>query len=112
LFAEDQIFLTGLPVIHDGRMLNVQPRVCVNVMLWDTSPAGVWVRHTPVSLLLPQPIGLALDQQAVEKPFQTAELLGQKENTPQDAQKGQTSHPPNPGAPRRASSHARPQLRD
>ena len=65
-------------------------------MLWNTSPAGVWVRHTPVSLLLPQPIGLALVQQAVEKPFQTAELLGQKENTPQDAQKGQTSHPPNP----------------
>jgi hypothetical protein len=30
---------------------------------------------------------------------------------PQDAQKGQTSHPPNPGAPRRALSHARPQLR-
>jgi len=27
----------------------------------------------------------------------------------QDAQKGQTSHPPNPGAPRRALSHARPQ---
>jgi hypothetical protein len=26
----------------------------------------------------------------------------------QDAQKGQTSHPPNPGAPRRALSHARP----
>jgi hypothetical protein len=27
----------------------------------------------------------------------------------QDAQKGQTSHPPNPGAPRRTLSHARPQ---
>ena len=27
----------------------------------------------------------------------------------QDAQKGQTSHPPNPGAPRRALSQARPQ---
>ena len=27
---------------------------------------------------------------------------------PQDAQKGQTSHPPNPGAPRRAFSPARP----
>jgi len=26
----------------------------------------------------------------------------------QDAQNGQTSHPPNPGAPRRALSHARP----
>ena len=29
----------------------------------------------------------------------------------QDAQKGQTSHPPDPGAPRRALSLARPQLR-
>jgi len=28
---------------------------------------------------------------------------------PQDAQKDQTSHPPNPGAPRRALSQARPQ---
>ena len=27
----------------------------------------------------------------------------------QDAQKGQTSHPPNPGAPRRAFSHTRSQ---
>ena len=27
----------------------------------------------------------------------------------QDAQKGQTSHPPNPGAPRRTFSQARPQ---
>jgi hypothetical protein len=27
----------------------------------------------------------------------------------QDARKGQTSHPPNPGAPRRALSQARPQ---
>jgi hypothetical protein len=27
----------------------------------------------------------------------------------QDAQKGQTSHPPNPGAPRRALTQARPQ---
>jgi len=27
----------------------------------------------------------------------------------QDAQKGQTSHPPNPGAPRRAVPRARPQ---
>jgi len=52
--------LSGLPVIHDGRKLNVQPRVRVNAMLWDTSPPPVWVRHTPVSLLLPQPIGLAL----------------------------------------------------
>jgi len=31
---------------------------------------------------------------------------------PQDVQQGQTSHPPNPGAPRRAFSQARPQLRD
>jgi len=30
-------------------------------------------------------------------------------NIPQDAQKGQTSHPPNPGAPRRAVPQARPQ---
>ena len=28
---------------------------------------------------------------------------------PQDAQNGQTSHPPNPGAPRRAVPQARPQ---
>jgi len=27
----------------------------------------------------------------------------------QDAQKGQTSHPPNPGAPRRTLTQARPQ---
>jgi len=27
----------------------------------------------------------------------------------QDAQKGKTSHPPNPGAPRRALSQSRPQ---
>src|SRR6267143_1737928 len=33
--------------------------------------------------------------------------LGLWENTMQDAQKGQTSHPPNPGAPRRALSQAR-----
>ena len=31
------------------------------------------------------------------------------EEPPQDAQNGQTSHPPNPGAPRRALSQARPQ---
>ena len=35
--------------------------------------------------------------------------LGKQENARQDAQKGQTSHPPNPGAPRRALSLARPQ---
>jgi hypothetical protein len=35
--------------------------------------------------------------------------LGQLENTAQGVQKCQTSHPPNPGAPRRALSHARPQ---
>jgi hypothetical protein len=35
--------------------------------------------------------------------------LGQQENILQDAQKGQTSHPPNPGAPRRAVPRARPQ---
>ena len=32
-----------------------------------------------------------------------------RKTLPQDAQKGQTSHPPNPGAPRRALSQARPQ---
>ena len=32
------------------------------------------------------------------------------ETLPQDAQKGQNSHPPNPGAPRRALSQSRPQL--
>jgi hypothetical protein len=37
--------------------------------------------------------------------------LDNKRIFPQDAQKGQTSHPPNPGAPRRTLSHARPQLR-
>jgi len=36
-------------------------------------------------------------------------LLGQQKNTDQDAQKVQTSHPPNPGTPRRAFSQARPQ---
>jgi len=41
--------------------------------------------------------------------IQWSARLGQQENTAQDAQKGQTSHPPNPGAPRRALSHARPQ---
>jgi len=35
--------------------------------------------------------------------------LGQGNNNPQGAQKGQTSHPPNPGAPRRALSQTRPQ---
>jgi hypothetical protein len=35
--------------------------------------------------------------------------LGQQENRAQDAQKGLTSHPPNPGAPRRAVPRARPQ---
>ena len=35
--------------------------------------------------------------------------FGQQEYTAQDAQKGQTSHPPNPGAPRRAVPRTRPQ---
>ena len=35
--------------------------------------------------------------------------VAQQKNTSQDAQKGQTSHPPNPGAPRRAVPRARPQ---
>jgi len=35
--------------------------------------------------------------------------LGQQEYIPQDAQKVQTSHPPDPCAPRRALSQARPQ---
>jgi len=47
-------------VIHDGRKLNVQPRVRVNPMIWDTSPPPVWGRRTPVSLLLWQPIDLTL----------------------------------------------------
>ena len=37
----------------------------------------------------------------------TSGTLG--EYSQQDAQKGQTSHPPNPGAPRRALPQARPQ---
>jgi hypothetical protein len=37
--------------------------------------------------------------------------LRQQENTAQDAQKDLTSHPPNPGAPRRAVPRARPQER-
>jgi hypothetical protein len=35
--------------------------------------------------------------------------LGLRGHIAQDAQKGQTSHPPNPGAPRRAVPRARPQ---
>jgi hypothetical protein len=38
-----------------------------------------------------------------------ARPLNNEGGIPQDAQKGQTSHPPNPGAPRRALSQARPQ---
>ena len=41
--------------------------------------------------------------------FHRSVHLGQQEHTTQDAQKGQTSHPPNPGAPRRAVPRARPQ---
>ena len=39
--------------------------------------------------------------------FHGAIRLGQEEHTTQDAQKGRTSHPPNPGAPRRALTQAR-----
>ena len=39
----------------------------------------------------------------------TSACLGQWENTGQDAQKVQTSHPPNPAAPRRVAPRARPQ---
>jgi hypothetical protein len=35
---------------------------------------------------------------------------GQQEHTLQDAQKGLTSHPPNPGSPRLAVPQARPQF--
>jgi hypothetical protein len=36
-------------------------------------------------------------------------MLAPMATTPQDAQKGQTSHPPNPDAPRRVLAQARPQ---
>src|SRR6266852_2458434 len=82
-------------------------------MIWDTSPPSVWVRRTPVSLLLPQPIGLALIQQAMEKPFQTAELrwptrLGRKENTPQEAQKGRPARPQQAKRRRRTFRYVEP----
>jgi hypothetical protein len=41
--------------------------------------------------------------------IQSSARLEQEKHTIQDAQKVQTSHPPNPGAPRRALSQARPQ---
>jgi hypothetical protein len=43
--------------------------------------------------------------------FDGSHVWDKRKPLPQDAQKGQTSHPPNPGAPRRALSLARPQLR-
>jgi hypothetical protein len=36
-------------------------------------------------------------------------MLAPMATKPQDAQKGQTSHPPNPDAPRRVLAQARPQ---
>ena len=41
--------------------------------------------------------------------FHWSARLGQRGHIAQDAQKGQTSHPPNPGAPRRAVPRARTQ---
>jgi hypothetical protein len=41
--------------------------------------------------------------------IQSPARLGLEENTAQDAEKGHTSHPPKPGAPRRAIPRARPQ---
>jgi hypothetical protein len=45
----------------------------------------------------------------VRENFDALHVWHNRSTFPQDAQKGQTSHPPNPGAPRRALSHARPQ---
>ncbi len=57
--------------------------------------------------------------QATERPYSAHENFdgslachNNNRTVPQEAQKFQTSHPPNPGAPRRAFSQARPQLRD
>jgi hypothetical protein len=41
--------------------------------------------------------------------FDSLHVWHNRRTLPQDAQKGQTSHPPSPGAPRRALSLARPQ---
>ena len=41
--------------------------------------------------------------------FDGPHMVYSKGTLPQDTQKGQTSHPPNPGAPRRAVPRARPQ---
>jgi len=45
----------------------------------------------------------------VRENFDATHVWHNNSTLAQDAQKGQTSHPPNPGAPRRALSHARPQ---
>ena len=44
--------------------------------------------------------------------FYSLYLWPSRRTLPQDAQKGQTSHPPNPGAPKRALSQARPQTKN
>jgi hypothetical protein len=46
---------------------------------------------------------------SAQQNFNVLHVWNKKGTPPQDAQKFQTSHPPNPGAPRRAFSQARPQ---
>jgi hypothetical protein len=46
---------------------------------------------------------------SVQQNFASLHVWDKSRTPSQDAQKGQTSHPPNPGAPRRALSRARPQ---
>ena len=46
---------------------------------------------------------------SAQKRFDGPHVWDKRRTPSQDDQKGQTSHPPNPGAPRRTLSHARPQ---
>ena len=46
---------------------------------------------------------------STQQSFDGLHVWDKRRTPPQDVQKGQTSHPPNPGAPRRALPQARPQ---
>jgi hypothetical protein len=46
---------------------------------------------------------------SVQRSFTGLHVWDKSRTPQQDAQKGQTSHPPNPGTPRRTLFHARPQ---
>src|SRR5205809_3590892 len=66
-------------------------------------------------IALPYKLLLVSVSRLRKNPFSTTSLQwpghhgGKTKTLHQDAQKAQTSHPPNPGAPRRALSQARPQ---